>query len=161
MKEAGKTVSEGRIPTTGTRHHRTRLPHLPIRHLVLQTTPPRSRGATKNATLIGTGGKEDKIRAIQMKGRNKLLLWTAALTSVWACNADRVFEAHQGMEALLWAAEAAGTLETGPLELTNSVSLLNVRYNESYAFHKIYIRYLLKDSLDNLLTDSLINVSLF
>ncbi|HLW20019.1 MAG TPA: gliding motility lipoprotein GldH [Cyclobacteriaceae bacterium] len=96
-----------------------------------------------------------------MKGRNKLLLWTAALASVWACNSDRVFEEHQGMEALLWAAEDTVTFETGPLELNNSVSLLNVRYNESYEFHNIYIRYLLKDSLDNLLTDSLINVSLF
>src|SRR5690554_6314160 len=127
VKEAGKTALEERILTTGTGHHRIRLPHLPIRHLVLQTTLPRSRGATKSVISIGTEVKEDKIRATQMKGKNKLFLLTATFALAWACNSDRAFEERQGMETLLWAAEDTVTFEVDSLELNNSVSLLNVR----------------------------------
>lgn len=96
-----------------------------------------------------------------MEGRNKLFLLLLVLGTAAACNSDRVFEEYQGMPDLHWKVEDTVSFEVEALDPEASLPLLGIRYNDTYGFHNLYIRYLLADSLGNTLVDSLINIHLF
>lgn len=78
-----------------------------------------------------------------------------------ACDRDRVFEQYQGMDDLKWAISDTVSFELVPLASDTVISSIGVKYNDRFAFHNLYVRYLLKDSLGNQLQDSLINILLF
>ena len=96
-----------------------------------------------------------------MKGRNRLILCSMVLGIIGACNPDRIFEEYQGMASLSWVAEDTVSFEVEAVDPNASISSIGVRYNETYEFHNLYVRYLLTDSVGNHLVDSLINVHLF
>lgn len=96
-----------------------------------------------------------------MKGRHRLFLLMTALGIFSSCNSERLFEEHQGMELLHWAVQDTVSFEVEGLDPQSAVPILNIRYNDTYEFHNLYVRYLLRDSLGTVLGDSLINVSLF
>lgn len=99
-----------------------------------------------------------------MKERNKLILSCLLLPLMWlshACSSDRIFEEYKGMESLTWSISDTVSFEFKPLHTEKAVSTIGIRYNESYEFHNLYVRFLLKDSLGNHLKDSLIHIKLF
>lgn len=96
-----------------------------------------------------------------MKGRNRLYLFFVVLGVVGACNSDRIFEEYQGMPALNWEVEDTVSFEVEAVDPNTAVSSIGIRYNDTYGFHNLYVRYLLTDSSGNYLADSLININLF
>ncbi len=96
-----------------------------------------------------------------MKGRSRLFLFLIGLAITVACNSDRVFEEYKGMSSLAWQIEDTVSFEVPPLDLNTALPQLGVRYNDTYEFHNLYVRYLLTDSTGNYLVDSLINIHLF
>lgn len=78
-----------------------------------------------------------------------------------ACDKNRVFEEYQGMNELKWAISDTVSFELVPTTSDTVMSSIGVKYNDRFAFHNLYVRYLLKDSLGNHLQDSLINIFLF
>jgi gliding motility-associated lipoprotein GldH len=95
-----------------------------------------------------------------MKGRNRLILFLLIL-GIASCNTDRIFEEYQGMPDLHWNVEDTVSFAVDAIEPNTSLPLVGIRYNDTYEFHNLYVRYLLADSLGNTLIDSLINIHLF
>ncbi|MEX2592136.1 MAG: gliding motility lipoprotein GldH [Anditalea sp.] len=99
-----------------------------------------------------------------MKKRNRLFLFCLLLPLMWffhACNSDRIFEDYLGMESLTWAISDTVSFELTPVNTEQTVSTIGIRYNDSFEFHNLYVRFLLKDSIGQHLADSLINIDLF
>ncbi len=96
-----------------------------------------------------------------MEGKNKLFLFLLFLGIAASCDSDRIFEEYHGMQELHWSLEDTASFEVEVVDPNASTALLGVRYNDTYEFHNLYIRYLLADSLGNTLMDSLINIHLF
>lgn len=80
---------------------------------------------------------------------------------VSACGNDRIFEDYQGMESLTWGISDTVSFELIPTDTGKVISTIGIKYNDSYEFHNLYVRFLLKDSLDQPLQDSLINIDLY
>ena len=78
-----------------------------------------------------------------------------------SCNTDRVFEEYQGMPDLHWNLEDTVSFELEATAPNAALPLLGLRYNDTYEFHNLYVRYLLTDSLGKVLGDSLVNIHLF
>src|SRR5690606_31816663 len=93
-------------------------------------------------------------------GMRKLFLFLLTL-SIASCNNDRVFEEYQGMPELHWNVEDTVSFEPEAIDPNVTFPLLGLRYNDTYEFHNLYVRYLLTDSLGKVLADSLINIHLF
>lgn len=95
-----------------------------------------------------------------MKGRSKLFLFLLVL-GIASCNTDRVFEEYQGMPELHWNVEDTVGFEIEAIDANTSLPLLGLRYNDTYEFHNLYVRYLLTDSVGKVVADSLVNIHLF
>lgn len=78
-----------------------------------------------------------------------------------SCNSDRIFEEYQGMPELHWKVADTVSFEVTTDDPNAILPMLGVRYNDTYPFHNLYVRYLLDDTLGNTLMDSLINIHLF
>ena len=87
-----------------------------------------------------------------------LLPWAGMLIS---CNGDRIFEEYQGMETLHWEISDTVSFELEPVDTGSTVSTLGIKYNDTFEFHNLYVKFLLKDSLGHVVQDSLINIELF
>jgi gliding motility-associated lipoprotein GldH len=94
---------------------------------------------------------------------NKSLLKTLlliGLIGVTSCDQNRLFEDYQGMSMMQWA-------DTDTVSFTyqtvdrNAEAFLAVRYNDSYDFHNLYVKYQVLDSLDGVMEENLINLQLF
>ena len=76
------------------------------------------------------------------------------------CSEHRDFEQYQGMENLSW-----GLLDTLSFQMEKPLpvgpSILVIKYNNDYPYRNIYVKYLLKDSLDQIFESQLINIPLF
>ncbi len=77
-----------------------------------------------------------------------------------SCSEDRVFEKYQGMESLSWNIQDTISFIMD-LPLPTGPSILAIKYNENYPYRNIYLRYVLLDSLDEVLESQLMNISLF
>jgi gliding motility-associated lipoprotein GldH len=78
-----------------------------------------------------------------------------------ACDSDRIFEEYKGMESVHWDLSDTVVFQLGPIKTERVIGSIGIRYNDSFEFHNLYVRYLLKDSLGQNLGDSLINIELF
>lgn len=78
-----------------------------------------------------------------------------------ACNSDRLFEEYRGMPSLVWQIEDTVSFDVPPLVQRAGLPYLGIRYNDTYEFHNLYVRYLLTDSTGNHRVDTLINIHLF
>jgi len=87
-----------------------------------------------------------------------LLAWAGMLIS---CNGDRIFEEYQGMENLHWEITDTVSFELEPFNTENTLSTIGIKYNDTFEFHNLYVKFLLKDSVGNVVQDSLINIELF
>ena len=96
-----------------------------------------------------------------MKQKSRLFLFLSVFGLAASCNSDRVFEEYKGMAELHW--KVADTVSFGVQTMEPDVTqpLLGIRYNDTYPFHNLYVRYLLSDTLGNTVMDSLLNIHLF
>lgn len=94
---------------------------------------------------------------------NKLLFYVLlpGFGIISSCNGDRIFEEYQGMEDLHWKISDTVNFELTPIATENAVPAIGIRYNDTFEFHNLYVRFLLEDSLGHVVQDSLINIELF
>lgn len=84
------------------------------------------------------------------------------LTSgIFSCDTNRVYEEHQGLSGYTWSVNDTLTFEVPAGTAKNLRSTLRIKYNDSYDYYNIYVRYILKDSLDSLLENQLLDINLF
>ncbi|WP_162418873.1 gliding motility lipoprotein GldH [Cyclobacterium roseum] len=89
-----------------------------------------------------------------------ILLWTLPVSI--GCNQDRLYESFQDISSQHWIVTDTLSFEVDSLETIAPVTTsVGIRYNDTYEYHNLYVRYLLKDSLQTVLIDSLLNVGLF
>jgi gliding motility-associated lipoprotein GldH len=83
-----------------------------------------------------------------------LVLWV--LTS---CSNNRLYEEYTGIEDQLW--NIADTLQFEIPSGLSGQTILGIKYTQEYGYRNLYLRYELKDSLNNLLESQLLNIPLF
>ncbi|WP_186754683.1 gliding motility lipoprotein GldH [Echinicola salinicaeni] len=84
------------------------------------------------------------------------------LTSgIFSCDSNRVYEEYQGLSGYSWSVADTLTFEVPSGTAKNLRSTLRIKYNDSYDYYNIYVRYILKDSLDSLLENQLLDINLF
>ncbi|MBD8490334.1 gliding motility lipoprotein GldH [Echinicola sp. CAU 1574] len=92
---------------------------------------------------------------------SRLVTLALILTSFSACNNSRVYEEYQGMQKMSWAVTDTVTFEVDSHKERKVLSTFRVKYNDSYDYQNLYVRYILKDSLNNTLDNELLNLNLF
>ncbi|WP_073097016.1 gliding motility lipoprotein GldH [Cyclobacterium lianum] len=78
------------------------------------------------------------------------------------CNGNRIYESFEEFPDQHWlvADTVSFTVDSLPAAGPKLLSV-GIRYNDSYEYHNLYMRFLLRDSLNNIQLDSLINLQLF
>ncbi|GAB3016178.1 hypothetical protein GCM10027284_39080 [Cyclobacterium sediminis] len=99
-----------------------------------------------------------------MKNNNILAIALLAFI-VWAsaaCNNGRVYESYQDLEKLEWVVTDTISFTLDSLETnTETSSILSIRYDDKYEYNNLYVRYFLKDSSQEIISDTLLNLQLF
>ncbi|UCS93612.1 gliding motility lipoprotein GldH [Echinicola marina] len=85
------------------------------------------------------------------------------LTSgAFSCDSKRIYEEYHGLSEYSWAVADTLTFEVPPITASASpMSTLRIKYNDSYDYYNIYVKYILKDSLDSLIDNQLLDIYLF
>ena len=86
-----------------------------------------------------------------------LITITLGFTS---CDQNRVFEDYHGMSTQQWGIEDTISFVVPPVA-ENAKAYMAIRYNDSYDFHNLYVKYIVKDSLSTVLEEEMINLHLF
>lgn len=99
---------------------------------------------------------------MRINPRIAFALTLAAISSaLYSCDPKRYYEEYQGMQNLSWPVKDTVTFLVPKGEDQNVLSTLRVKYDEDYDYYNLYVRYLLKDSLGNILENELMNINLF
>lgn len=99
-----------------------------------------------------------------MNKRNRPhLLFALALflTTLYSCDDRRVYEEYHGLKDYLWPVSDTLSFQINEKTEEAVFSTLRIKYNDSYDYYNIYVRYLLKDSLNNTLDNKLLDLTLF
>ncbi|AKP52133.1 gliding motility lipoprotein GldH [Cyclobacterium amurskyense] len=81
---------------------------------------------------------------------------------ITACNNGRVYESFQDLETLKWVVSDTISFDIDSLDVNSKMSsILAIRYDDKYEYNNLYVRFLLRDSVDKVLMDSLLNIHLF
>ena len=90
-----------------------------------------------------------------------LLLWMLSL-AITACNKGRVYESFQDLKALNWVVSDTVSFAVDSIDLGLDLNaIIGIRYNDKYEYNNLYLRYILRDSVERIVTDSLLNIHLF
>jgi gliding motility-associated lipoprotein GldH len=89
------------------------------------------------------------------------LIWilSLALLVLGACSGDRIYENYQGLESQKW-----NVIDTIHFELPKHPvghTILGIKYTHDYKYRNLYVRYILKDSLNQVLESQLLDIPLF
>ena len=143
--------------------------HQPTRGMLI-TAPP-NKGHYKNQRGIKEetlqGEKTTKTTKIRVPKMNKyakpfIALALGILVSVLnSCNSNRLYEKYHGLENYSWPVSDTLNFQINEKTDQSVLSTLRIKYNDSYDYYNIYIRYLLKDSLNNTLDNELLDITLF
>ncbi|WP_291782916.1 gliding motility lipoprotein GldH [Cecembia sp.] len=90
----------------------------------------------------------------------KVLYSLFILAVFGSCSGDRVYEKYQGMKNLSWGVQDTVSF-TMTKPLPEGPSILAIKYNENYPYRNLYLRYLVLDSLEDIIASNLINIDLF
>ena len=82
------------------------------------------------------------------------------VSSQISCDRNRVYEEYQGMQTKSWLIQDSVSFVFDD-DIPKGPAILGIKYNQDYEFHNIYVRYILKDSLDSILENKLLDVPLF
>lgn len=96
-----------------------------------------------------------------MKEKTNLFWFFLILIGLNACNSDRIFEEYQGLPGMKWVLQDTVSFDMPDMDPNLSYSEVGIRYNDTYGFRNLYVRYVLTDSMDKVVADSLINIPLF
>ncbi|WP_373496588.1 gliding motility lipoprotein GldH [Aquiflexum sp.] len=76
------------------------------------------------------------------------------------CDKSRLFEKYQGMETGSW--NIADTVSFDLPKISDShKTIVGIKYNDDYEFRNLYLTYLLKDSLGQIIETQLLEIPLF
>ncbi|WP_439483907.1 gliding motility lipoprotein GldH [Cyclobacterium plantarum] len=91
-----------------------------------------------------------------------ILYFLGMLFLLSGCNGDRLYESFEDFPNQSWLVSdtVSFSLDSLPPDVSKMLSV-GIRYNDSYEYHNLYLRYLLRDSLNNVMLDSLVNLQLF
>ncbi|GAB3649209.1 hypothetical protein GCM10028791_14390 [Echinicola sediminis] len=90
-----------------------------------------------------------------------LLSFAMLFTTLSGCDERRVYEEYYGLEDYSWPVSDTLSFNVNKKTDGQVSSTLRIKYNESYDYYNIYVRYLLKDSLNNTLDNQLLDLTLF
>jgi gliding motility-associated lipoprotein GldH len=79
---------------------------------------------------------------------------------VFGCDGSRLFEKYHGMETGSWNVMDTVSFDL-PKIAESHKTIVGVKYNGDYEFRNLYLTYLLKDSLDQIIESRLLEISLF
>jgi len=100
-----------------------------------------------------------KTKGNNMNTRFVGLIFTVAILMA-GCNGERVFEEYEGFKSGSWDVSDTVTFEISKLPSSNS-TILGIKYTKDYEFRNLYLRYILKDSLDQIVETKLLDIPLF
>ncbi|WP_194774290.1 gliding motility lipoprotein GldH [Pararhodonellum marinum] len=89
------------------------------------------------------------------------LILSALFLGLSACDDSRVYESYQSLPGMNWHESDTVSFALSTLPDQTLSGTIGIKYNGDYEFHNLYVKYLLTDSLGNLLQNELINVGLF
>ncbi|MCS4435398.1 gliding motility lipoprotein GldH [Aquiflexum gelatinilyticum] len=84
----------------------------------------------------------------------------ALVSLITSCNGDRIYEEYQGLKTGNWDVADTVSFEVNQLSIPNR-TLIGIKYNKDYEFRNLYLRYILKDSLDQTVESKLLDIPLF
>jgi gliding motility-associated lipoprotein GldH len=79
---------------------------------------------------------------------------------MFGCDNDRLFEKYQGMETGAWNIADTVSFNLPKISVPNK-AIVAIKYNDDYEFRNLYLTYILKDSLDQVIESQLLEVPLF
>lgn len=79
---------------------------------------------------------------------------------IFGCDKSRVFENYQGMETGSWNIADTVSFDLPIIPVSNK-AIVGIKYNDDYEFRNLYLTYLLKDSLDQIIETQLMEIPLF
>ncbi|MEM6522531.1 MAG: gliding motility lipoprotein GldH [Bacteroidota bacterium] len=92
----------------------------------------------------------------------RILLLFLVLTCVQGCDSNRIYERNYDLTDKMWASDNVMRFEFEVETSKEPVNLyFNVRNSLSYPFQNLYVKYTLKDTLDQVFSEELINYNLF
>jgi len=94
---------------------------------------------------------------------NKNLLIASLLLVIMSfasCEQNRLFEEYTHLQMMQWSETDTISFAYEPIE-RNPSAFLAVRYNDSYDYHNLYVKYQVLDSLENIREENLVNLQLF
>jgi gliding motility-associated lipoprotein GldH len=93
---------------------------------------------------------------------NKWKSWILVLllSSLLSCNQNRVYEEYIGLKSLQWTMNDTISFEIDS-KLIADKNIIAVKYNTSYPYRNLYLRYILKDSVQKVVKSELVNIALF
>lgn len=80
---------------------------------------------------------------------------------VVGCDNNRLYESYHDFPDPSWHLEDSVTFELSGVTETSSRQIVSVRYTDRYEFHNLYLKMVIKDSSDQVIKDTLININLF
>ncbi|WP_373521001.1 gliding motility lipoprotein GldH [Aquiflexum sp.] len=79
---------------------------------------------------------------------------------MFGCDNSRIFEKYQGMDTGSW--NIADTVSFDLPKISDShKTIVGIKYNGDYEFRNLYLTYLLKDSLNQIIETQLLEIPLF
>lgn len=82
------------------------------------------------------------------------------LLSFSNCSGDREYEQYQGLEDLSWGLQDTISFKMGN-PLPEGPTILAIKYNNEFPYRNLYVRYVLRDSSNQIFESNLINIPLF
>ncbi|GGF20213.1 hypothetical protein GCM10011339_05290 [Echinicola rosea] len=80
---------------------------------------------------------------------------------LFSCNNNRIYEEYQGLEQLSWPIADTVSFDIEVPTGQNVLSTLRIKYNQDYDYYNLYVRYLVKDSLGQVVNNELLDMNLF
>jgi gliding motility-associated lipoprotein GldH len=108
--------------------------------------------------------KEDQTKVNLMKSKSIMALLLICIVSwaITACNNGRVYESFQDLKAQNWVVSDTVSFPVDSLDLSLGLSsVIGIRYSDKYEYNNLYLRYILRDSVKKIVTDSLLNIHFF
>jgi len=93
--------------------------------------------------------------------QNRNLVILLGLSSLFACDPNRIMEVNYEFEDRWWHKDSVKSFSIEIIESGNHNIYFNIRNTEAYPYHNIFITYFLEDSLGRILETELVDNNLF
>jgi gliding motility-associated lipoprotein GldH len=80
---------------------------------------------------------------------------------IFSCSERRIYEEFHSFEELEWEERDTVVFDLDKLDGLGGERLIAIRYNENYPFSNCYIRFIFKDSSEQVIQNKLLNVPIF